>query len=294
MGPAGPAGAPGSAATVEVGSVSSLPAGSAATVTNSGTSSDAVLNFGIPAGASGTAITLYGPFASLPSSCTTGTMYTFTSGLFDPAICTATNSWSYFYEGRSITPAARLALTTGGTSSTVTTSDTNGYELLTAAPGGSTSLMTRFFAAPSAPPYSVTFAIKVPALIDTTNYRMLFIGWYDPAIGYQGLNCGTGNGSFGTAAGCRISSFGTTGNALANQVAATLLAAGFAAIRYVKLVNNGTTLAVQLCSDFDNCQPFASVTASTFFTNGMPTRLAWGLQNSVASGATNFTVLGIM
>ena len=48
-GPAGPA------ATVAVGTVTTLPAGSAATVTNSGTSSAAVLDFGIPEGAAGPA-----------------------------------------------------------------------------------------------------------------------------------------------------------------------------------------------------------------------------------------------
>lgn len=56
-GPAGATGATGpagAAATVTVGSVTTLPAGSDATVTNSGTSSAAVLNFGIPQGAAGT------------------------------------------------------------------------------------------------------------------------------------------------------------------------------------------------------------------------------------------------
>ena len=58
-GPTGPAGAdgqpgaPGAAATIAVGSVTGLPAGSAPTVTNSGSSSAAVLDFGIPAGQPG-------------------------------------------------------------------------------------------------------------------------------------------------------------------------------------------------------------------------------------------------
>lgn len=43
----------GSAGTIVIGSVSTLPAGSNATVTNSGTSTAAILNFGIPAGATG-------------------------------------------------------------------------------------------------------------------------------------------------------------------------------------------------------------------------------------------------
>lgn len=57
VGPQGPAG---SAATVSVGSTSTLAAGSAASVTNTGTSSVAVLNFSIPQGASG-AMGLTGP-----------------------------------------------------------------------------------------------------------------------------------------------------------------------------------------------------------------------------------------
>lgn len=49
-GDTGSAGSPGSAATVAVGTVTTLPAGSSATVTNSGTSSAAVFDFGIPKG----------------------------------------------------------------------------------------------------------------------------------------------------------------------------------------------------------------------------------------------------
>lgn len=61
-GPAGPAGADGkdgkdgadgTSATVAVGTTTTLPAGSSATVTNTGTSSEAVFNFGIPKGDKG-------------------------------------------------------------------------------------------------------------------------------------------------------------------------------------------------------------------------------------------------
>ena len=47
-------GAKGDAATVDAGTVTTLPAGSSATVVNSGTTSDAVFDFGIPRGADGT------------------------------------------------------------------------------------------------------------------------------------------------------------------------------------------------------------------------------------------------
>ncbi len=53
-GATGATGATGSAANVSVGTVTTLAAGSQATVTNSGTTTAAVLNFGIPQGAAGT------------------------------------------------------------------------------------------------------------------------------------------------------------------------------------------------------------------------------------------------
>ncbi|HZZ40208.1 MAG TPA: collagen-like protein, partial [Acidobacteriaceae bacterium] len=52
LGPTGPAG---TAATVSIGAVTTLAPGASATVTNSGTAQDAVLNFGIPQGATGPA-----------------------------------------------------------------------------------------------------------------------------------------------------------------------------------------------------------------------------------------------
>ncbi len=54
-GPTGAQGAQGAAATVQVGSVTTLAAGAQATVTNSGTAGAAVLNFGIPQGTAGAA-----------------------------------------------------------------------------------------------------------------------------------------------------------------------------------------------------------------------------------------------
>jgi hypothetical protein len=62
----------------------------------------------------------------------------------------------------------------------------------------------RYFNAPATAPYSLALAVKMPAFTDTTNYRGLFIGWYDPTVGFQGINCGTGSGAFGSAASCRL------------------------------------------------------------------------------------------
>jgi len=51
----GPQGIPGQAATISVGTVTTLPSGSSPTVLNSGTSSAAVLNFSLPTGTQGPA-----------------------------------------------------------------------------------------------------------------------------------------------------------------------------------------------------------------------------------------------
>ena len=57
-GPTGPTGSTGSAATIAVGTTTTLASGTPATVTNSGSSSAATFNFGIPQGIPGTAATI--------------------------------------------------------------------------------------------------------------------------------------------------------------------------------------------------------------------------------------------
>ncbi len=73
-GPQGQRGSDGAAASVAVGTVTTLSPGSPATVTNGGTSSNAVLNFGLPAGANGAAGT------GVPVGGTTGQVLAKNSG----------------------------------------------------------------------------------------------------------------------------------------------------------------------------------------------------------------------
>lgn len=79
IGPQGPAGNDGDAATITVGTVTTLPAGSPVTVTNTGTTTNAVLNFGIPQGAVGETGT-QGPIGPQGPAGADGTSATVTVG----------------------------------------------------------------------------------------------------------------------------------------------------------------------------------------------------------------------
>ena len=71
VGSTGPTGPAGNAGTITIGTVTTLAAGSSATVTNSGSAQDAILNFGIPqgaiglAGSGGSTTTASGSFAAM-------------------------------------------------------------------------------------------------------------------------------------------------------------------------------------------------------------------------------------
>jgi collagen type VII alpha len=126
-GAVGPAGAQGAAATVSVGTVTTLPAGAQATVTNSGTAQTAVLNFGIPQGAAGTgggsgsgSGTSSGLFAAMYHAVSDATLYyavnsptasaTETSGsvlAWVPQGCTATQLNVYSQQTGAITVTLR-------------------------------------------------------------------------------------------------------------------------------------------------------------------------------------------
>ena len=162
-------------------------------------------------------------------------------------------------------------------------------------PAGSSNLTMRYLTAPPTP-YTVTFAVRLPVLDDTVNYREFFFGWTDGSTGYQGMNCGTGAGSFSSSAGCRLSTFNMSGGFLGTQQSMTAIPSAISSVQYVQLANDGTNLSINLCSDYDNCSKYAIFGSSTFFTSGNPSKIAWGLQNSTPAGygTTSLTVLGTM
>jgi collagen type VII alpha len=121
----GSMGAQGAAATVSIGTVTTLAAGAPATVSNSGTAQAAVLNFGIPQGAAGTGSgsgtgTSSGTFAAMYHTANYNTLYyavnspnasiTETSGsvlAWVPVGCTATELDVYSQQSATITVTLR-------------------------------------------------------------------------------------------------------------------------------------------------------------------------------------------
>lgn len=132
-GGAGPTGAAGAAATVTVHTTTTLPAGSVATVTNSGTAQAVVLEFGIPQGAAGSSAvgggsTSSGSFAAVYHAVNYATLYysvnmtnaalTETSGAvltWVPLGCTATK----LYVSSLQTGAITVTLRSGGSATSM-------------------------------------------------------------------------------------------------------------------------------------------------------------------------------
>jgi len=142
-GGAGPTGAQGSAATVSVGTITTGAAGSAASVTNSGTSSAAILNFTIPQGATGAAgsgggggggisgVAIYHsvqndvnyPYYSVNTPTSSATEYGLTAASYSaltwvPNACTTTALNVYSQQTNNVTVALRAGTSLGNMTST--------------------------------------------------------------------------------------------------------------------------------------------------------------------------------
>ena len=109
QGETGATGPAGSSATIAVGTVTTLSAGSNATVTNSGTSSSAVFDFGIPQGPKGDAGTITTVVANSLSS---DTAYT-TSGTDLQSITLTSGTWLVFWCIRMFGTGSNNTLTYG-------------------------------------------------------------------------------------------------------------------------------------------------------------------------------------
>jgi hypothetical protein len=232
-----------------------------------------------------------GAYASLPAACTTGNAYFFTDSLFTVARCSATNTWSYFYDGKTIAPAATMTLS-NGLQTGVTTSNSRGYETLAMPVGGAATLSYRFWTAPTAPYIQYVF-LRLPYVPDTSNTRCFAAGFQDGANAQNTLKLCTGaaveNGMWWQV------TFGTSGAQTGSDAfgnAAIPPSAPFGDV-VLALQNDGANLHWGVSGDGgDTFTELFTTSKTTHFSTG-PTVLFYGGYNSAATFPTKLTFVGV-
>lgn len=181
-GPTGAAGAAGAAATVSVGTTTTLAAGTSATVTNAGTSSAAIFDFGIPQGATGPAggmvqiaqIVASGTPSTITFSSIPGTYTNLVVSLFGRDTITGSSDLNVFLKINGDATAANYTATEGlfgtgsGTGSTSTASSTSGA-FIAKIPGTSGDANALGVATITFPSYAATTFWKMVASVIAQN-----------------------------------------------------------------------------------------------------------------------------
>jgi len=232
-----------------------------------------------------------GTYGSLPSTCATGNAYYFTDSLFTVARCSAANTWSYFYSGKTITPAAALSLTSG-LQTGVTATNAHGYETLSLPVSGPATLSYRYWTAPT-PPYTQAVYLRLPYVADTSNTRCFAAGFQDSSNAQNTLKLCTGaaveNGMWWQV------TFGSSGGQTGSDAFGNAAIPPTAAFGDVVLMlqNDGTNLHWGVSTDGgDSFTELFSTAKTTHFSTG-PNLLFYGGYNSAATFATKLTFVGV-
>ena len=124
----------------------------------------------LPSGGGST--TTQSTYAALSATCTTGSVNLFTDSLYPQARCSATDTWSFFFDGKLVTPPQRYGTWSADSGNTGNTySETNGPGVIT--PDGTADHAYGRYIATSAAPYKKTMAVRV-ALSPTNNSAVYF------------------------------------------------------------------------------------------------------------------------
>ena len=232
-----------------------------------------------------------GAYASLPATCGAGDIYYFTDSLFTLARCSVTDTWSYFYGGKTITPAAAMSLT-NGLQSGVTTGNTHGYETLSMPSGGNTTISYRYWTAPAAP-YTQYVFLRMPYVPDTNNARCFVAGFQNAASAQNTLKLCTGAAvqsgmwwqvTFGTSGGQ------TGSDAFGNVSVPPTTPFGDIVIA---LQDDGTNLHWGVSGDGGDTYTELFTTANTTHFASVPTILFYGGYNSASTFPTKLTFVGV-
>ena len=224
----------------------------------------------------GAAIT-QGTFAVLPATCTTNDLYYFTDSLYTVARCSATNTWSYFHNGRSVTPPTGSWSWDNQNSATIAT--TRGFSQLTNPTGDSTYAL-RYQTAPTAP-YTRTFAvISNPFLV--ANSTEFMIGFRDTSGKLTGFRWGYNSGT-ATPYWMGVATFSsaTTPVSWLYQGTLTMVPSPF----YIQIGDDNTNITFSISVDGYTFYQVSSAARSSYLT--APAQIFFGANgNSGLIGAT--------
>lgn len=244
----------------------------------------------------------YGPVGSVPSlslyanigACTTTPYFKLiTSGIFYAAHCGGASDLSILWNGRVVTPAAGLTLTSH-LQAGVSVSSANGYEAMTTPANGSTTLSYRTWAVPAAP-YN-KFVVAIPPIIadSNANYQLWSVGFADGTGAQLGLVCGVG---VAVSAGywCRVDvmSSGTYSSSVVAFFTPTYWTPGAYAPNPIIVMGDDTTnIGIGVSFDGVSFNTLFSEGRTTHFAAG-PTQFYYGAFNSSANAPGNMILVGI-
>ena len=237
-------------------------------------------------GGGGGSSTAQGTAAAIPGTCTTGNLYFTTDSLYTLR-CSATNAWSYFIDGQSVTPPTgswAFDHATGLNGPTVTVDTTRKYHSILAPKDTHQSTDgTMYYTTAPAAPYTRTFVIRpnMPAAASGTQ------AW---AVGFQEASThkfvvfmaespnGDGYRSrYGTYKGDSVTTWNSPGFDVSQQAPGGMsLFSGFV---WVRLTDNNTNLIFEVSFDGQFFTTLQTVSRTAHMSGG-PDRLVVGIKNA--------------
>ena len=237
-------------------------------------------------GGGGGSSTAQGTAASIPGTCTTGNLYFTTDSLYTLR-CSATNTWSYFVDGQSVTPPSgswAFDHATGLNGPAVTVDTTRKYHSIHAPTDTHQSTDgTLYYTTAPAAPYTRTFVIRpnMPAAASGTQ------AW---AVGFQEASThkfvvfmaespnGDGYRSrYGTYKGDNVTTWNSPAFDVSQQAPGGMSL--FSGYVWVRLTDNNTNLIFELSFDGQFFTTLQTVSRTAHMSGG-PDRLVVGIKKA--------------
>lgn len=251
-------------------------------------------------GGGGGSSTAQGTAASIPGTCTTGNLYFPTNSLYTVLRCSATNTWSYFFDGQTVTPPSGTwawdhATGLGGSTASVDT--TRVYWSLTAPMNThqGTDLSLYYAAAPAAP-FTRAFALRPNVPASPTGQQGWYVGFEESSTGKfvvfaaEAPNGDGYRGKYGTYKGTSTTNL-SPGFDYSQQAPGGMNL--FNGNVWVRITDNNTNLIFELSFDGQFFTVLQTVSRTAHMAGG-PDRIVVGLRNGNSGGTVTDIFLNIV